>query len=76
MAALFPRMGQPHKPAEIVGSGEAPAADVAPPAPSPTLVQGALAQADADGPLSATITNLDFSRAKRAAAPQVQASAS
>jgi ATP-binding cassette, subfamily C, bacterial PrsD len=81
LAALFPRMGQPHKPAEIVNAGEASAPGPAP-APiqpaAPTPVQVVSAQpADADGgALSATITNLDFSRARRSAGTQVQASAS
>ncbi|MBA1157616.1 type I secretion system permease/ATPase [Microvirga mediterraneensis] len=56
LAALFPRIGQPHKPSPAPGvqSGAAQAA----PAPIP--------QTEPDAPAAATVTNLDATRAQRA----------
>jgi ATP-binding cassette subfamily C protein len=81
LAALFPRMGQPHKPAEMVTEGlsatqqaapakatEVPATHAAPPAND----------VDDTPALSATVTSLDMTRLKRMAdiashAPQAMA---
>ena len=71
LAALFPRMGQPHKPAEIVGEpanlaqlAAAPARDAETPA---THTRPANDTDDEATTLSATVTSLDMTRLRRMA---------
>ena len=58
LAALFPRAGQPHKPAEVVNAGAGPAS--APEAPA----ADAAARSDQIG-AAANVTSLDLNRTRR-----------
>jgi ATP-binding cassette, subfamily C, bacterial PrsD len=75
LAALFPRMGQPHKPAEAQAAGQAAPMAAPVPAAAPEPASGpAPVAANDESSLSATITSLDITRARRmAAAAQAQA---
>jgi PrtD family type I secretion system ABC transporter len=75
LSALFPRMGQPHKPAEVMSEGPANGGQQVAPAlaanedsiptagPAPTVSPS----------LSATISSLDFTRVRRMAESSAQA---
>jgi ATP-binding cassette, subfamily C, bacterial PrsD len=72
LAALFPRMGQPHKPAQVVGVPTDRAAAGARPEPrslADPRTQAANGPAEPmglpDGPAGATVTNLDLTRHRR-----------
>jgi len=73
LTALFPRMGQPHKPAEVVNGGVVVEAQANLPAQPANDPQAANDPQSEDAPAAATnqadnVTNLDLTRTRRISA--------
>jgi ATP-binding cassette subfamily C protein len=65
LTALFPRMGQPHKPAEVVTNGAAPAAPLAAPLAAPQDDALPVGPVPANDEVPSTVTQLDMTRVRR-----------